>query len=101
MHTDWRDAVQPGDYFVCNAAWLIDDYTAENGGTLVIPGSHRRGELPSEALADCLADHPSQISLSGRAGSVVVFKRLFVRSYSLGGTTELWNMHLGWLKVVI
>ena len=73
LHTDWRDAVQPGDYFVCNAAWLIDDYTAENGGTRVIPGSHRRGELPSEALADCLADHPSQISLSGRAGSVVVF----------------------------
>jgi len=73
LHTDWREAVQPGDYFVCNAAWLIDDYTAENGGTRVIPGSHRRGELPSEVLADCLADHPDQISLSGRAGSVVVF----------------------------
>ena len=73
LHTDWREAVRPGDYFVCNAAWLIDDYTTENGGTRVIPGSHRRGELPGDALTDCLADHPDQISLSGRAGSVVVF----------------------------
>ena len=73
LHTDWREAVEPGNYFVCNAAWLIDDYTEENGATRVIPGSHRRGTLPQDALADCLADHPDQVSLSGRAGSVVVF----------------------------
>lgn len=73
LHTDWREAVQPGDYFVCNAAWLINDYTEENGGTRVIPGSHRRAELPQDALADCLADHPDQISFTGRAGSVMVF----------------------------
>ena len=73
LHTDWREAVQPGNYFVCNAAWLIDDYTEENGGTRVIPRSHRCGKLPQDALADCLVDHPDQVSLTGRAGSVVIF----------------------------
>ena len=73
LHTDWREAVPPGNYFVCNAVWLIDDYTEENGGTRVIPGSHRRGELPQDVLKDCLAGPPDQVILSGRAGSVVVF----------------------------
>ena len=89
LHTDWREAVQPGDYFVCNAAWLIDDYTEENGGTRVIPGSHRCGELPNEALADCLEDHPDQISLAGRAGSVVVFNSHLWHGGSANRTTAL------------
>ena len=73
LHTDWREAVEPGNYFVCNAAWLIDDYTEENGGTRIVSGSHRCGKLPQDALMDCMADHPDQISFTGRAGSVIVF----------------------------
>jgi len=73
LHTDWRGAVESGNYFVCNAAWLIDDYTEENGGTRVIPGSHRYGELPQDVLKDCLVDSPDQVILNGRAGSVIVF----------------------------
>jgi ectoine hydroxylase-related dioxygenase (phytanoyl-CoA dioxygenase family) len=73
LHTDWSEAVTPGNYFVCNSAWLIDDYTEDNGSTRVIPGSHRWEELPEDALADCLADHPDQVNLTGRAGTVVVF----------------------------
>jgi len=73
LHADWKEAVEPGNYFVCNAAWLIDDYSEENGGTRVIPGSHRCGESPQDVLADPLADHPDQVIFTGRAGSVIVF----------------------------
>lgn len=73
LHTDWREAVELGNYFVCNAAWLIDDYSGENGGTRVIPGSHRCGELPQDVLTNCLEDSPDQVILNGSAGSVIVF----------------------------
>ena len=49
-----------------SAIWAIDDFTAENGATEVIPGSHRWGdEIPG-------ADHPV-VKVVMPAGSVVVF----------------------------
>ena len=36
-----------------------------------MPGSRRRGPLPRQALADPLADHPGQVLVTGRAGTVV------------------------------
>jgi ectoine hydroxylase-related dioxygenase (phytanoyl-CoA dioxygenase family) len=37
-----------------------------------VPDSHRRGQLPQQALADPLADLPDQVPVTGRAGAVVV-----------------------------
>jgi RimJ/RimL family protein N-acetyltransferase len=31
LHTDWGGPVEPGEYQVCNAIWLLDDFTASNG----------------------------------------------------------------------
>jgi ectoine hydroxylase-related dioxygenase (phytanoyl-CoA dioxygenase family) len=31
---------------VCNSMWAITDFTAENGATRVLPGSHREGRAP-------------------------------------------------------
>ena len=73
IHADWADPVPTGDFLVCNAAWMIDDFSAENGGTRIIPGSQRRDTRPRESLADVMADQPDQINVSGSAGSVVVF----------------------------
>ena len=39
FHADWRSGVEPGDYYVCNSMWLLDDFTVENGATRVVPGS--------------------------------------------------------------
>jgi ectoine hydroxylase-related dioxygenase (phytanoyl-CoA dioxygenase family) len=50
-----------------SAIWAIDDFTAENGATEVIPGSHRWGEeIPG-------VDHPGLVKVEMPAGSVVVF----------------------------
>ncbi|MGH9213437.1 MAG: phytanoyl-CoA dioxygenase family protein [Acidimicrobiales bacterium] len=50
-----------------SAVWAIDDFTADNGATEVLPGSHQWGdELPAE-------DDPRIVPVEMPAGSVVVF----------------------------
>jgi ectoine hydroxylase-related dioxygenase (phytanoyl-CoA dioxygenase family) len=47
--------------------WALDDFTARNGATEVVPGSHRWGtELP-------VGDDPRRLPVTMPAGSVVVF----------------------------
>jgi ectoine hydroxylase-related dioxygenase (phytanoyl-CoA dioxygenase family) len=73
LHADFGHPVQPGEYEVCNSIWLLDDFTPENGATRVVPGSHRRGTMPGDEMPNPGADHPDQIQLTGKAGTVVIF----------------------------
>jgi ectoine hydroxylase-related dioxygenase (phytanoyl-CoA dioxygenase family) len=73
LHADWGGPVPPGNYQVCNSIWLLDDFTAGNGATRVVPGSHRFGRAAREALADPSAGHPDEVRLIAPAGTVVVF----------------------------
>ncbi len=73
LHADWGDAVPPGSYQVCNSIWLLDAFTEENGATRVVPGSHRWGRLPGDAMADPADRHPDEVLLLGEAGTCVVF----------------------------
>jgi ectoine hydroxylase-related dioxygenase (phytanoyl-CoA dioxygenase family) len=59
-------------YATCNCVWMLDDFTKENGALRVVPGSHRWGKRPQEALPDPHAPHPQQLLVTGRAGTVVV-----------------------------
>ncbi len=73
LHADWSGPTAPGDYYVCNSIWLLDDFTAENGATRIVPGSHLSGAVPRDDLADPLAPHPHEVLLLAPAGTVVVF----------------------------
>jgi ectoine hydroxylase-related dioxygenase (phytanoyl-CoA dioxygenase family) len=73
LHVDWRQAVEPGEYEICNSIWLLDDFTEENGATRVVPGSHRWGLLPKDGMADPRDPHPDQVLLLGTAGTCVIF----------------------------
>lgn len=73
LHTDWSEPVTAGHFRVCNSIWLLDDFTAENGPTRVVPGSHQRGTLPKDEMRDPAAPHPNEVTLLAPAGTVVIF----------------------------
>ena len=73
LHADWGGPVTPGDYYVCNSIWLLDDFTAENGATRVVPGSHRSGKTPKDEMSDPSAPHPKETQILAPAGTVVIF----------------------------
>lgn len=73
FHADWDTGVDPNDFQVCNSIWLLVDFTAENGATRVVPGSHRSGKIPSDVMDNPWEKHPEEILLTGSAGTVVIF----------------------------
>src|SRR5262249_47554505 len=72
LHADMAAVADDRGFWVCNTVWLLDDFTPDNGALRVLPGSHRRGRLPQQELADPAADHPGQVLVTGWAGDVVV-----------------------------
>lgn len=73
LHADWHEAVAANEYLVCNSIWLLDDFSAANGATRVVPGTHLSSQLPAEAMLDPMSAHPEQQLIELPAGSVVVF----------------------------
>jgi ectoine hydroxylase-related dioxygenase (phytanoyl-CoA dioxygenase family) len=57
---------------VCNSIWLLDDFTAENGATRYVPGSHQWKKLPQDAGGDPRAPFPGERLVLGRAGDVIL-----------------------------
>jgi hypothetical protein len=72
LHADMGALPDAQGFWVCNALFMLDDFRAENGSLRAVPGSHRSGRLPAEALADPRAPHPDEVLVTGRAGDVVV-----------------------------
>jgi hypothetical protein len=72
LHVDMSALPDDRGYWVCNTVWMLDDFTAENGATRVIPGSHTWGRRPADVLDDPLATHPQEVLVLGRAGSIAV-----------------------------
>jgi len=73
LHVDWKNTVVNGAYKVCNSIWLLDDFTADNGSTRIVPKSHKSNVLPDEVMADPLDKHPDEIRIIAPAGSVFIF----------------------------
>ena len=73
LHADWGKPDLSAGFQVCNSIWLLDDFTAENGATRVVPGTHRSGQIPADVVADPAAPHPDEVQLLAPAGTVVIF----------------------------
>lgn len=54
---------------VANSLWLLEDFTPENGGTRLVPGSHK---FPNGPESD-LEAHPDEIRVEAPKGSVLLF----------------------------
>ena len=82
LHADWpynqgAAAHIPAPYPDCVmhivTFWMLSDFTAKGGGTIVVPGSHRRSDHPRAGGAvDPSQPYPGERQLEGRAGSVAV-----------------------------
>jgi ectoine hydroxylase-related dioxygenase (phytanoyl-CoA dioxygenase family) len=72
LHVDTGALPDERGYSVCNTLWMLDDFTASNGALRAVPGSHRRGQRPEEALPDPTAPQPGEALVTGAAGDVVV-----------------------------
>jgi ectoine hydroxylase-related dioxygenase (phytanoyl-CoA dioxygenase family) len=72
LHVDMGAIPDEKGYWVCNTVWMLDDFTPDNGATRMIPGSHKWGIRPQDVLKDPLAEHPDEILLTGKAGSIAV-----------------------------
>jgi ectoine hydroxylase-related dioxygenase (phytanoyl-CoA dioxygenase family) len=69
--------------FVLNVAWFLDDFTDENGATLVVPGSHNSLTYPEGGLAPS-----APARLTGAAGSMAVFDGRLHHATGLNRTTD-------------
>lgn len=69
LHCDMGGLPDAMGNWVCNTIWMLDDFTAENGATRCVPGTHKSGRLPD---GDPSAPHPDEILVLGAAGTVVV-----------------------------
>jgi len=72
LHADMGAVADDCGFWVCNSVWMLDSFTEENGALRVVPGSHRWKQTPQAALTDPSADHPDEVILTGRAGTVIV-----------------------------
>lgn len=72
LHCDVGAVPDEKGFWVCNVIWLLDDFTAENGTTRFVPGTHHSGKLPQEVLPDPAAAHPEEKLVLEKAGTVVV-----------------------------
>ena len=64
-----------------NAFWCIDDFTDASGATQVVPFSHARPELPSEAYIE-----KHYVSVLAPAGSVIFFDSLLLHRTGYNST---------------
>ncbi|MEP7063293.1 MAG: phytanoyl-CoA dioxygenase family protein [Betaproteobacteria bacterium] len=68
-HADVGAIADERGYWVCNTLWMLDDFTADNGATRMMPRSHTWRRLPGPDNPGSLAD---EAIVTGEAGTVVV-----------------------------
>ncbi len=81
-HADWPfnqnnaahvPAPYPDALMHVTTLWMLSSFTAENGGTLIVPGSHRWPNNPTGDIGvDPKAAYPTEMNASGEEGSVLL-----------------------------
>jgi len=82
-HSDWPfnqnnaghiPAPYPDAAVHLTTIWMLSPFSAESGGTLVVPGSHRSRNNPSgDNGVDPGVPYPTEMHATGEAGSVLLF----------------------------
>ena len=84
-HADWPynqtnasniPAPYPDALLHLSTIWMLTPFSAQTGGTLTVPGSHRSDDNPSAAgmsHIDRDAPYPTETNVCGRAGDVLLY----------------------------
>ena len=84
LHTDQGFLPEPWPYqLATNVAFLLDDFTEENGATLIVPGSHKVLGVPDLGLAPS-----APARLVGKAGSMAVWDGRLHHATGLNRTAD-------------
>ncbi len=73
LHTDWMFRAPHEPNYAVTALWLLDDFTATNGATRLIPSSHLWDRPLPKTMQQPTVNHPEQKIVTAKAGSVLVF----------------------------
>ena len=69
--------------------YMLSPFTAENGGTLIVPGSHRTANNPTSDIGvDPTAPYPTEYLVTGAAGDVVLFDSRLWHSPNVNDSNE-------------
>ena len=83
-----RHLQRPHAPMMVTSMWALDDFTAENGGTRFVSGSHRFGNTPDEPGA---LDGVEVRALEMPAGSVMIFHGSLWHGGGPNTTTDEWR----------
>jgi ectoine hydroxylase-related dioxygenase (phytanoyl-CoA dioxygenase family) len=73
LHADWIARAKGEPFRIVTTICLLDDFTAENGATRLVPGTHKLLTPPPKSLAAPASRHPDQKVIVAKAGSVLMF----------------------------
>jgi hypothetical protein len=79
-----EEDLSAGEFKVCNSIWMLDNFTIENGATRLVPGSHR-SLRPYAIEVEGQSPLPTEVRVTGTAGSLVVFNSHLLH----GGATNM------------
>jgi ectoine hydroxylase-related dioxygenase (phytanoyl-CoA dioxygenase family) len=73
LHADWGSRKADEPFHIFNSIWLLDDFTAENGATRLVPGTHRLPSAPGDVMRNPSEPHPDEIIVLAPAGTVIAY----------------------------
>ena len=108
LHADdmYMQLPRPHRPLICNAIWALSDFTEANGGTRVVPGSHKWPQTPGATFFEA-ASNPStmeSVAVEMPRGSIVVFDSALWHGGGANRTTDDSRMGVslaycvGWMR---
>jgi ectoine hydroxylase-related dioxygenase (phytanoyl-CoA dioxygenase family) len=86
LHVDVKDR---GDGWpLVGCIFMVDSFTAENGATRFVPGSHLQSREPGEVMNNPEDDHDEQVLGCGPAGSIIIFNASVWHSHGANRSTR-------------
>lgn len=72
LHADWLPRSRDEPFTVVTAIVMLDAFSADNGATRIVPGTHLIPTPIPKSYAQPLARHPDELLATGAGGSILI-----------------------------